>query len=127
MCGAPYTTAFLADTLRGRQLVSLERAVHLITQAPAELFGLRDRGVLEEGARADIAVFDPASVGCAEVHLVDDLPGGASRLYADSLGMQRVYVNGVASVVEGKGTDARRGTVLRSGRDTRTAPVPAGE
>jgi N-acyl-D-aspartate/D-glutamate deacylase len=101
--------------------------VHLITQAPAELFGLRDRGVLEEGARADITVFDPASVGCAEVHLVDDLPGGASRLYADSLGVERVYVNGVASVVAGKGTDARTGTVLRSGRDTRTAPVPAGE
>jgi N-acyl-D-aspartate/D-glutamate deacylase len=126
MCGAPYTTAFLADMLRGRQLVSLERAIHLITQAPAELFGLRDRGVLEEGARADIVVFDPANVACAEVHLVDDLPGGASRLYADSLGVERVYVNGVASVVDGKGTDARSGTVLRSGRDTRTSPVPAG-
>jgi N-acyl-D-aspartate/D-glutamate deacylase len=125
MCGAPYTTAFLADTLRGRQLVSLERAVQLITQAPAELFGLRDRGVVREGARADVVIFDPETVACDEVHLVDDLPGGASRLYADALGVHRVYVNGIASVVDGKGTDARSGTVLRSGRDTYTVPIPA--
>ena len=50
MCGAPYTTRFLGDTLRGRKLVSIERAVQLITDAPARLFGLKDRGRLVEGA-----------------------------------------------------------------------------
>ena len=54
MCGAPYTTSFLADTLRGRQLVSLERCVQLMTQVPAQLFGLRDRGELREGYHADV-------------------------------------------------------------------------
>ena len=54
MCGAPYTTSFLADTLRGRQLVSLERCVQLMTQMPAQLFGLRERGELREGYRADV-------------------------------------------------------------------------
>jgi N-acyl-D-aspartate/D-glutamate deacylase len=125
MCGAPYTTAFLADTLRGRQLVSLERAVQLMTQAPAQLFGLRERGELREGYRADVVVFDPATVGCGEVKLVDDLPGGTSRLYADAIGVHRVIVNGVTSVVGGKSTAAHSGTVLRSGRDTRTVPIPA--
>jgi N-acyl-D-aspartate/D-glutamate deacylase len=125
MCGAPYTTAFLADTLRGRQLVSLERAVQLMTQAPAQLFGLRDRGELREGYRADVVVFDPATVGSGEVKLVDDLPGGTSRLYAGAVGVHRVIVNGVTSVADGKSTAARRGTVLRSGRDTRTVPIPA--
>jgi N-acyl-D-aspartate/D-glutamate deacylase len=125
MCGAPYTSAFLADQLRGRQLVSLERAVQLITQAPADLFGLRDRGVLREGYRADVVVFDPATIASGEVNLVDDLPGGASRLYADAIGVQRVLVNGVTSVVDGKPTGARSGTVLRSGRDTRTVAIPA--
>src|SRR5436190_4044587 len=57
MCGAPYTTSFLADTLRGRQLVSLERCVQLITQAPAQLFGLRDRGEIRPGAYADVVMF----------------------------------------------------------------------
>ncbi|GIU86685.1 MAG: amidohydrolase [Acidimicrobiia bacterium] len=125
MCGAPYTTGFLADTLRGRQLVSLERCVQLMTQAPAELFGLRDRGVLREGAYADVVCFDPETVATGEVRLVDDLPGGTSRLFADAIGVHRVYVNGTAIVVDGRPTGARPGRVLRSGRDTYTVPIPA--
>jgi N-acyl-D-aspartate/D-glutamate deacylase len=126
MCGAPYTTAFLGDTLRGRQLVSLERAVQLITQAPAELFGLRDRGLIQEGFHADLTVFDPATVDAGDANLVEDLPGGTGRLYADSIGVHWVFVNGQAVVADGETTGELAGTVLRSGRDTRTVPVPAG-
>jgi len=126
MCGAPYTTAFLADTLRGRKLVSLEDAVHMITQAPAELFGLRDRGVVREGAHADLVLFDAATVGPDEVRLVEDLPGGTARLFAGSAGVERVFVNGRPIVSAGATTGELPGTVLRSGRDTRTVPVPAG-
>ena len=86
MCGAPYTTGFLADCLRGRQLVSLERAVELITRAPASLFGLRDRGVIAEGARADLVCFDPDTVATGDVSLVADLPGGTERLFAPAVG-----------------------------------------
>jgi N-acyl-D-aspartate/D-glutamate deacylase len=125
MCGAPYTTAFLGDSLRGRQLVSLERCVQLMTQAPAQLFGLRDRGELREGAHADVVVFDPATVDSGEVKLVDDLPGGTSRLFADAIGVEQVLVNGTTIVAGGTPTDARPGTVLRSGRDTYTVPIPA--
>src|SRR6185436_7489476 len=89
MCGAPYTTSFLADTLRGRQLVSLERCVQLMTQAPAQLFGLRERGELREGYHADVVIFDPENVATDEVKLIDDLPGGAARLFADAIGVQR--------------------------------------
>jgi N-acyl-D-aspartate/D-glutamate deacylase len=126
MCGAPYTTAFLADTLRGRKLVSLEDAVHMITQAPAELFGLRDRGVVREGAHADLVLFDTATVGTDEVRLVEDLPGGTARLFAGSRGIERVFVNGRPIVVGGTTTGDLPGTVLHSGRDTHTVPVPAG-
>jgi len=126
MCGAPYTTVFLADMIRGRQLVPIEEAVHLITQAPAELFGLRDRGVLREGAHADMVVFDPDTVGADDVHLVQDLPGGTARLFAGSRGVERVFVNGRAIVSGGASTGDLPGSVLRSGRDTRTVPVPAG-
>jgi N-acyl-D-aspartate/D-glutamate deacylase len=125
MCGAPYTTSFLADTLRGRQLVSLERCVQLMTQAPAQLFGLRDRGEIREGNYADFVVFDPETVATGDVHLVDDLPGGTSRLFADAIGVQRVIVNGTTIVKDGNDTGARPGTVLRSGRDTKTVPIPA--
>ncbi len=126
MCGAPYTTGFLADSLRGRRLVTLERAVQLITSAPAALFGLRDRGVVREGAHADLVVFDPDTVATGEVRLVEDLPGGTARLFADSVGIRRVLVNGRAIVDGGKLTGDRPGAVLRSGRDTATVGVPAG-
>jgi N-acyl-D-aspartate/D-glutamate deacylase len=120
MCGAPYTTRFMGDMIRGRQLVSLERAVQLITDAPARLFGLRERGLIAEGYHADLVVFDPDTVGSEPATLCHDLPGGAARLTAGATGVVRVLVNGVETVVDGKETGTVPGTVLRSGRDTRT-------
>jgi N-acyl-D-aspartate/D-glutamate deacylase len=120
MCGAPYTTRFLADCIRGRQLVGMERAVQLITSAPAALFGLRDRGVLREGAIADVVVFDPATIGSDDATLVADLPGDSSRLTAGSQGVVRVLVGGTPIVENGKATGATPGVLLRSGRDTET-------
>ncbi|WP_433477009.1 N-acyl-D-amino-acid deacylase family protein [Spirillospora sp. CA-142024] len=120
MCGAPYTTRFLGDTLRGRRLVSLERAVQMITRDPARLFGLRGRGTLAEGGHADIVLFDPATVGAENARLVHDLPGGGPRLTAGSTGVVRVLVGGVETVRDGAATGATPGTVLRSGRDTAT-------
>jgi N-acyl-D-aspartate/D-glutamate deacylase len=124
MCGAPYTTSFLADSIRGRRLVALERAVQLITQAPAALFGLRERGELREGFHADVVVLDPDTVGAGEVTLVHDLPGGTGRLYAPATGVHSVLANGVPIVDEGSATGDLPGRILRSGRDTRTVPVP---
>ena len=120
MCGAPYPTRFLADCIRGRQLISVERAVQLMTSAPAELFGLRDRGVLREGALADIFIFDPATVDSDQAALVVDLPGDSARLTAGSQGVARVFVNGVSIIENGQPTGATPGTVLHSGRDTQT-------
>lgn len=120
MCGAPYTTRFLADCLRGRRLVPLERAVQMLTDEPARLFGLRDRGRIVEGARADLVVFDPETVGAEHATLVADLPGGTARLTAAATGVVRVLVNGVETVVDNEATGALPGTVLRSGRDTET-------
>ena len=120
MCGAPYTTRFVGDMLRGRQLVSVEEAIRMITADPAELFGLRDRGVLAAGAWADLVVLDPATVGAGPATLVADLPGGSARLTSDALGIEHVFVNGVETVTANAVTGAVPGTLLRSGRDTRT-------
>jgi N-acyl-D-aspartate/D-glutamate deacylase len=120
MCGGSYPTQFLADTLRGRQLVTLEQAVHMVSGAPADLFGLVGRGHLVAGASADIVLFDPETVGAAPATLVHDLPGGAARLTSASTGVHRVFVNGVAAVADGVPTGALSGTALRSGRHTAT-------
>ena len=120
MCGAPYPTRWLKDCLRGKKLTTVENAVRMMSSAPAALFGLVDRGVLREGAHADVVVLDPETVGAEDATLVNDLPGDSARLTAGSIGVVRVLVNGVPVVVDGIATGAVPGKVLKSGRDTAT-------
>jgi N-acyl-D-aspartate/D-glutamate deacylase len=120
MCGATYPTRFLGDMIRGRKLIPVEKAVNLMTQVPAELFGLRDRGVIAEGKLADIVVIDPETVGSENAKMVADLPGGCERLTAGSFGVERVLVNGTAVIVDGQATGNTPGTLLKSGVDTYT-------
>jgi len=100
--------------------VSVEEAVRMLSDAPARLFGLEGRGRLAPGHHADLVLFDPATIDAGPVHLVNDLPGGFPRLHAEPVGIERVYVGGVATQHEGKPTGATPARVLRSGRDTTT-------
>jgi N-acyl-D-aspartate/D-glutamate deacylase len=78
-----------------------------------------------DGFWADLVVFDPERVGPGELRTRDDLPGGASRLYAEASGMEHVLVNGTEVVTSDRLTGALPGHVLRSGRDTETAVLTA--
>jgi N-acyl-D-aspartate/D-glutamate deacylase len=98
----------------------IEEAVRLLTDKPARLYGLRDRGRIEVGAFADLVCFDPETIGPIGERTYDDLPGGASRIVAESRGVMHVVVNGTPIVTDGEITADRPGSVLRSGRDTRT-------
>lgn len=120
MCGAPYTTRFLGDCLRGRKLVGLERAVQMLTDDPARLLGLRERGRITEGHHADLVLFDPERIDAGPATLVHDLPGDSPRLDSAATGITGVWVNGVETIRDDKVTGAVPGTVLRSGRDTET-------
>ncbi|CAL9475797.1 N-acyl-D-amino-acid deacylase family protein [Streptomyces sp. enrichment culture] len=120
MCGAPYTTRFLGDCLRGRKLVGLERAVQMLTDEPARLFGLRERGRVQQGWHADLVLFDPERIDAGPATLVHDLPGDSPRLDSRATGIVGVWVNGVETVRDDQVTGAVPGTVLRSGRDTET-------
>ena len=124
MCGAVYSTSMLGDGVRQRQLMSWEEAVRQLTDVPARLYGLRDRGRLEEGACADMVLLDPERIGHGPVRTRADLPGGANRLYAEATGVEHVLVNGRPVVRHGEFTGATPGAVLRSGRDTDTVHVP---
>ncbi|MGW2326592.1 N-acyl-D-amino-acid deacylase family protein [Streptomyces sp. NPDC001700] len=120
MCGAPYTTRFLGDCLRGRKLLPLERAVRMLTDDPARLFGLRDRGRITEGYHADLVLFDPERIDAGQAKLVHDLPGDSPRLDSRATGMVSVRVGGVETIRDDEITGAIPGRVLRSGRDTRS-------
>ena len=120
MLGSPYPTRFLADTLRGRKLIPLEQAVRLMTDVPARMFGLRDRGRIAVGGYADIGIFDPETVDSGPARRVYDLPGDSLRLTSRSIGVAKVFVNGVPTISDGEPTGSLAGTVLRSGRNTDT-------
>ncbi|MFD5948223.1 amidohydrolase family protein [Streptomyces collinus] len=120
MCGAPYTTRFLGDCLRGRKLVGLEQAVKMLTDDPARLFGLRERGQVREGWHADLVLLDPERIDAGPATLVHDLPGDSPRLDSRALGVRAVWVNGVEAIRDDVVTGAVPGRVLRSGRDTET-------
>jgi N-acyl-D-aspartate/D-glutamate deacylase len=120
MCGARYPTELLAEGVRRFGALSIEEAVRMLTDEPAQLFGLRDRGRLAPGAHADVVVFDGATVAPEPIHEVADLPGGCERLTSEAVGVPHVLVGGVPIVESGALTGARPGTLLRSGRDTDT-------
>ncbi|HEY3485700.1 MAG TPA: amidohydrolase family protein [Ilumatobacteraceae bacterium] len=115
-----FSTTLLAKAVREHDLMPVEEAVHHLTERPAKVYGLRDRGRLAPGAWADIVVFDPDTVGPAPVHTRFDLPGGAGRVYGGATGIHHVLVNGVPCVEGDRFLEARPGALLRSGVDTDT-------
>jgi N-acyl-D-aspartate/D-glutamate deacylase len=121
-----FSTQVLGTGVRERKLIGLEQAVRQLTDVPARLYGLKERGRLEPGWHADVVVFDPDTIGLGATYTKYDLPAGAGRLYAEANGVEHVFANGVEIVREGKDTGQRPGTVLRSGRDTETVEVPGG-
>ena len=115
-----YATSLLRHGVHERGLISLEEAVHQLTQVPAELVGLRNRGVLRPGNWADLVLFDPDEIGPAPVEIRTDLPADEPRVYAEADGIRQVYVNGVKIMDAGQHTGALPGKVMRSGIDTAT-------
>lgn len=120
MQGSNYPTRFLGDCLRGRKLVPVERAVQMLTQVPAELFGLTGRGTIAVGNVADLVLFNPDTIDSEVLKLQHDLPGGTPRLYAGSVGIEGVWVSGVQTIANGEPTGQLPGRVLKSGVDTTT-------
>lgn len=120
LCDACQGTYLLARWVREKQALSLEEAIRMLTSRPAEVFGIGDRGRLQEGWPADILVFDPATVAAGPLRRVWDFPGGANRLVSEASGIDAVIVNG--TILRRNGSDAVAadgklpGKLLRNGR-----------
>ena len=94
LCGTCLPTYFLGKWVSEKQSFSVEEAVRMLTSRPADVAGISDRDLLAEGRPADIAVFDPETVGAGKFEGVYDFPAGADRLVARPQGVRAVVVNG---------------------------------
>ena len=113
-----HTTDFLSWLVRDENVVSLEEAHYRLSNLPAQAAGFRDRGVLHEGAAADIVVYDlnelsidPPWIGNVE----HDLPAGEWRRVQRAIGYKAIIVNGEVTFEDGNCTGATPGRLLRHG------------
>jgi N-acyl-D-amino-acid deacylase len=83
----------------------LEEAVAHLTSRPASIIGVKDRGLIKEGYRADLVLFNPEQIRDVATYSNPKQPAS---------GIQAVLVNGVFAVDEGKPTGARAGRTIRS-------------
>jgi N-acyl-D-aspartate/D-glutamate deacylase len=109
--GADYTTRLLTEWVP--DTLSLEQAIWRNTLAPASVHGIEDRGVLREGAHADILVIDPERLAAGKPRVARDFPANTERYVVDAEGYEFVIVNGEVVLEDGKHTGALPGSVLR--------------
>ena len=111
---AGWSSFMLSYWQRETGYYTMGQVIERMTSGPARVIGLKDRGILKEGMRADVNVFDPDEVVELQPELVHDFPGGAPRYIQRSRGFKATIVNGAMSVENGELSDTRAGEVLRS-------------
>ncbi|TNF33168.1 MAG: D-aminoacylase [Deltaproteobacteria bacterium] len=119
ICDASFPTYMLThwarDRTRGPRL-GLERVVEMLTRRNATWMGLRDRGVVAPGMKADLNVIDHGALRLERPRLVADLPAGGKRLLQGAQGYRATVVSGELVSVDGRLTEARPGRLVRGGR-----------
>jgi N-acyl-D-aspartate/D-glutamate deacylase len=125
ICDGSFPTYLLThwcrDRSRGAKL-PLEFAVNRYTRAPAELIGLRDRGLIAPGIKADVNVIDHGNLYLSPPSIVHDLPGGGRRLMQTAKGYVATIASGEVVIENDRATGALPGKLLRGERvDPRTS------
>ncbi len=111
---ASQPTLFLSYWIRDHGLLPIEEAVRRLTSDTAQLFGIRDRGVLAPGAYADVNVIDLDGLALASPMYVHDFPGGAGRYVQGGRGYDYTLVNGQVFMDHGEHAGVFAGRTLRS-------------
>ena len=93
--------------------VPLEFAVQRMTRDTASLYGLRDRGVIAPGYKADLNLIDLDRLQLRRPEMVHDLPAGARRLVQRAQGYHSTIIRGEVVLGEGEPTGALPGQLVR--------------
>jgi N-acyl-D-amino-acid deacylase len=94
MCDAGFGLHFLAHWVRETGHFTMAEGIRRLTSQPAQRFRIPQRGRLQEGAPADMLLFDPQTVGISKTMPRHDLPTGAQRMIREPSGVHGVWVNG---------------------------------
>ena len=115
VCDASFPTFMLTHWTRDRERdrLPLERVVKMMTRDTSRFVGLRDRGEVRVGQRADLNVIDMAKLRLQRPRLVRDLPAGGQRLLQDAIGYRATLVRGEVIAQDGKLTGVRPGRLAR--------------
>ena len=111
--GSSLQTHMLSYWVRAKGAFTLEQAVRKLSFDNAAAWGLGDRGLLKQGYRADLVLFDEARIRPAMPTVEADLPGGARRLVQKAEGIAATIVNGEVTLENGTSTGRRPGALLR--------------
>ena len=101
------------DRSRGSKL-PLETVIKMQTSETANLLGIKDRGVLEKGYKADINIIDYEGLTLHEPEIINDLPAGGRRLVQKASGYDYTIVSGEVAFVKGEATGALNGRLIRN-------------
>jgi N-acyl-D-aspartate/D-glutamate deacylase len=116
ICDASFTTFMLTHWVRDTGHIKLEHAVRMMTRRNAAYLGLKDRGVLKVGLRADVNVIDLKRLALPLPQLTRDLPAGGKRFMQAAHGYMASYVAGQCVQREGEILHFRPGRLVRAGR-----------
>lgn len=111
--GSSLQTHLLSYWVRKRGAFTLEEAVKKITHDNAAAWGMNDRGLVKQGYRADLVLFEEDRIRPSLPTVERDLPGGARRLVQKAEGIKATLVNGAVAFQNGEATGAYAGTVLK--------------
>ena len=113
ICDASATTFLLTEWVRRRRVFTLEQAVHMLTQRPAALYGLHDRGRIAPGLKADINLIDFDALALGRPTMVRDLPAGGRRFLQAARGYRATLVSGHLTYRDGVAGAALPGRLVR--------------
>jgi len=116
LAAGSYATEYISRYVRDHAFTSLEEAHWRLSALPAFCAGFRDRGVLREGAAADIVVYDYERLDYEFPNFRHDLPGDEYRIASAGTGYRYVLVNGAITIEDDQQTDVYSGALLRGGQ-----------
>ena len=118
---AGYPTWLISYWSVKKKVFSMEETIRRLTSDTASAAGLKDRGCLKVGLKADLNILDWEKIGSSDPFMVQDLPAGGRRLMQHTYGYVATIVSGKITYQNGDATSERPGTLVRSRHDNHKA------